>query len=409
MHSPLIPLQPMSAHVAQMPVAEIASFMIMMAPVEQRNLWYPFGYSQMNTPVSACAAHPVLMDMGVSASDNLSRGAVVPGHPKQRRQHCQHTISKNQEQWHEPNSEVLQPKFQQLVNKPESGGNQRADALPSIEDKCQELLNKLESGGKQRADTLLSIKDWTLHLAFDATGCRVVQSALEFANASAAVEIANKLRAHIRRAACSPHANYVVQKMVEVLPLSHVAFVVEELRDVVKDMACNRYACRIICRLLEHGSFMQQTASLVHDLVKSADMLSKHTFGHHVMEVLLEQGTPEQRSTLAAVLCENVASAVQNRNASHVVIAALRSCDETDCQMLLSSLLNTGRLHEFALHKFGSAIVQELLQLPMDQVKLVAGHLRPWILSMQQSKYGLSVVREMESVCPEDCMPQMVC
>merc|ERR1740138_364723 len=91
------------------------------------------------------------------------------------------------------------------------------------------LLTQLEEGGEARAGALATIRGSVLDLAFDSVGCRVIQTALDVTSLKDGAELASELRGHIREAIESKHANYVVQKIVEVLPTSMVSFVVEEL------------------------------------------------------------------------------------------------------------------------------------------------------------------------------------
>ena len=69
-----------------------------------------------------------------------------------------------------------------------------------------------------------------------------------------AAAFATGLRGCVRSAVQSKHANHVVQKIIEVMPVSHASFVVDELKGVGQEVARHCFGCRVMCRILEHLS-----------------------------------------------------------------------------------------------------------------------------------------------------------
>merc|ERR1711998_229218 len=100
-----------------------------------------------------------------------------------------------------------------------------------------------------------------------------------------------EMQGAVRSAAVCPHANYVIQRIIEVLPASTGSFVAEELQGVAVDIAQNRAGCRVICRLVEHTQSDNRTAVLLEEVIKGALQLSRHTFGHYAIQSLLEHGS----------------------------------------------------------------------------------------------------------------------
>jgi len=262
---------------------------------------------------------------------------------------------------------------------------------------CQELGEKLKSSGAQKSEAMLIVKGWASYLSFDAAGCRVVQAALSTASLDDASEIASGLRFHIRAAVVCPHANHVVQKVVELLPPSHTEFVVEELRDVVLEMACHSYACRILCRLLEYQAATPQTISLINDLLKHASELLNDMYCHYVLELTLEHGSHEQRSTIVTAILPKLQSVTHQSHANHVLITALRFCCDADREALVDGLLQSGEVALLAMHKHGCKVVQELLWVPEQEAKPVVAQLLLWEKQLEQSKYGMRVLQDLKS------------
>merc|ERR1711920_1153398 len=86
-------------------------------------------------------------------------------------------------------------------------------------------------------------------------GSRRVQEALkEAANEAVREELVSKLKGHVLEAMVCPHANFVLQKSIELSPAHSLQFVVDELKasNSVTRAARHKYACRILQRLFEH-------------------------------------------------------------------------------------------------------------------------------------------------------------
>eukprot|EP00913_Durusdinium_trenchii_P022711 g21330.t1 len=90
----------------------------------------------------------------------------------------------------------------------------------------------------------------------------------------------------------SPHANYVLQKLVTQLTWSKGAsFVAWELRGDAADLARHRFGCRIFCRLIEFHAAKEGTEDLVEEVLQEAEDLAgircpSCVAGHaHVLEL----------------------------------------------------------------------------------------------------------------------------
>merc|ERR1712070_1084746 len=94
---------------------------------------------------------------------------------------------------------------------------------------CAELSAQIEAGGVARQAAIEALVGNVTELAFDASACRVVQKAIEFGEEEDIASLSFELQGRVREAIRSPHANHVVQKMVEVLPASSLGFAAAEI------------------------------------------------------------------------------------------------------------------------------------------------------------------------------------
>lgn len=262
---------------------------------------------------------------------------------------------------------------------------------------CGKITEGLEAGGQARVDALAQLCGSVMCLALAPEGCRAVQAALEVAPLAIATTLLAELRCHVREAVESPHANYVIQKIVEVMPGRCCDFVVEELCGIGCAVARHRYGCRVLCRLLEHGATIAGLGGLVEELLGEAAELCRHPFAHHVMQSVLEHGTDEQRSRVSAVLrCDLLANA-QHRCASHLVEAALLYCPAEEVSSLAAELLCGGPegVLSLAQGQFGSFVVRSLLRLQGASSSAARGYILQAAERLWADKYGQRVMADL--------------
>lgn len=273
------------------------------------------------------------------------------------------------------------------------------DATPGIvfDDELSELMAQLEKGEDPKPPLASIIHGKVLDLALDPRGCRLIQLALDASSQKQAAELTSELRGHIRTLIQSKHGNYVVQKMVEVLPTSMASFIVEEIRSSAGELARHRYGCRILCRLFEHSGTEGATAELIKELVSEARELSRHAYGYHVMRCILEHGLPEHRHHIAYALCNGVQRHAKHRHASFVVEKALAHCEEQARELVARELLQRPEnVVDLARHQFGRHVVSQLVRIPGECSQMALHNLREGLPQVQTSKHGRRLIEGLK-------------
>jgi pumilio RNA-binding family len=191
----------------------------------------------------------------------------------------------------------------------------------------------------------------------------------------------------------SPHANFVIQKIIAVMPVTRASFVSDELIGNVAEVARHRYGCRILCRLVEHHSGAESMATkiLIDELLQDVAPLCHHSFARHVIESVLEHGTYEQRHKVAVEISRDMLHHARNRNSSYVVERALSSCSIEDQRMIASEFLRSGRdrVVGLAMHDCGSHVVKALLISECTEyVQMIRQILKASEARLTLSKYG---------------------
>jgi hypothetical protein len=256
------------------------------------------------------------------------------------------------------------------------------------------LLTRLKAGDELASEALHELHGSVLRLSFDPIGCRVVQEALGTASSSEAVDLVAELRGHVQNAIMSAHGNYVVQKIVEVMPAAKGRFVAEELLGESPQVSRHRYGCRVMCRLLEHYSTDTLTLALVEEILTEASELSHCTYGRHVIESILVNGLPEQSSRIIQALLPGLPAHAIDRNATFVIETALKNASTFDQSLLSTALFNLEPL-SLAEEQFGFHVVRALVKLPGDGSKKLRSELLLAADRLRQNKYGNQVLAEI--------------
>jgi len=242
-----------------------------------------------------------------------------------------------------------------------------------------ELLTQVRAGGEALRSAVARFR----RLAFNnQDSSRVAQLALEEASPNEAVILLKGLRGHVREALKSMHCNYVIQRAVELLPNESANFIPQELLGSGQDVARHRFGCRILCRLLEHGSLEEASKhALLEEVLADTGDLSRHAFGNFVIRHCLEFGHSWHRHLIASALCvTNLVETAKDQNGSHVVEAAVAFCETADKKSIADALLSDpDQLYSLATDNYGRHPVKALLRTPGVWQVHIAAILRPSI------------------------------
>lgn len=228
-------------------------------------------------------------------------------------------------------------------------------------DAMEQALQNLESTDADcRKNALQWVSEAFWPLALDRKGCRVVQKATDVGTQAYQQKLAENLQGYVYDALQSPHANYVLQKFVEVVPPERIQFIVDEVSQQVLYIARHRFGCRVLQRLLEHCT-PAQTEWMIDKVLSEAAALCRHQYGNFILQHILQYGSLRQRSVIAHVIHEDIMRLSKHRLASHIVSCALVNCSRDDIKMLTEAILqDAGKLYHLSRREYGSFVVREV-------------------------------------------------
>lgn len=261
---------------------------------------------------------------------------------------------------------------------------------------ARNLLEQLSASGQERDSAIARFRK----LAFaDQMSSRAAQLALMESSAKDAADLAFGLRGHVRDAIRSMYANYVVQKLVEVMPTNISNFVAKEMLGVAGDIARHRFGCRVLCRLLEHNECSDPAiAELYEEVLNVAETLCTHSFGSFVIGHFLEFGSPQHRSRVVQAVRKDTYAIAADKRGSHIVEAILQLASPDDKKGVANDLLASEEQLLFLAHnQFGCHVVKSLVRLP-EYRQRAASLLCPHSSQLRVSKYGRHVLALMDAV-----------
>lgn len=201
---------------------------------------------------------------------------------------------------------------------------------------CADVLKIFDSGVEARPVAVRVLCGSARRLAFEYAGSRVLQSALQAADKDAAIRLVRVLHGHVLESTRSPHANFVIQRIIELMPRERFGFISDELAGFGADVAKRPFGCRILSRLIEHSA---PDMPLADEVLQEVDVLCFHPYGKHAVSSLLEHGTEWQRREILNSLHRHLNRILTDYNSSFVLENALTYAALHEAQPLVAELL----------------------------------------------------------------------
>lgn len=339
------------AHAAPMPMAPVA-----------------FALQPMPQAAATAAASAVATPMALGPLQQLQHPQQFPQtwQPLQPQpQQMPHAAATSQSSSSSPREDDAQAAAQVQVQAPvpqQQRPQSQFDALAwwsaAGADKVLSLLAQPDVG--QRRDLITWIAGVAWQMAVRRHGCRILQKALEVADANLQIALAEPLQGHVVEAMRSPHGNHVLQKCIVLLPPERIQFVLAELQGHGADAARHRFGCRILERLLEHCP-SSLTEPLMDEVVAKTEELCRHEFGNYVLQHVLEHGTASHRQKIVNALAPTASRLAKHRVASNVVERALLYCDAEDRRRLSNAISGDARdFTNLSRCYYGSFVARQL-------------------------------------------------
>jgi len=241
-----------------------------------------------------------------------------------------------------------------------------------------------------------------VEMAFkDTESSEAAQEAFEMATGGEQELLANAFHGRVLEAMKHKHANYVIPKLVKVLPSDQSAFIAEELTKYGFFLAQHKQGVRIICEYVQHDHPTETVLKFLGEVLENLRELcsrlnAKNKYGQVVVRHLLEFGTDEHKHTVAVILGEQLWQHASGHESSRVVEAALEHCSSHDQDDLAEELLGQPfELLKLAHDRWGYHVVLAMLRGKFGLRTINALLALDDVHELKESEWGKHVYAEM--------------
>jgi mRNA-binding protein PUF3 len=178
------------------------------------------------------------------------------------------------------------------------------------------------------------------------------------------------------------NGNHVIQKVIERVPMEHMATIVEAFRGHVGRLSVNSYGCRVIQRLLEKVPEPQRRFILT-ELHAEGPKLITDSYGNYVTQHMIEHGLPEDRAKIVELIKAEYMIYSKHKFASNVVERCLVCGSDDQRRDLVQTFISKNERGENNLLNllrdgYGNYVIQKLLEtLARDEYDIFVAALRP--------------------------------
>jgi mRNA-binding protein PUF3 len=177
------------------------------------------------------------------------------------------------------------------------------------------------------------------------------------------VELVKELEPDLINVANDQHGNHVVQQAIVLVPREHLDNIMAGFKGHVCELASHQYGCRVVQRVLEHGSEDDKAAMLL-ELHNGSQKLLTDMYGNYVIQHVLEKGPPEARRRIISVVTPLLLALSRHKNASNVVEKCIALGTPQEQRAIRDQLITKGDdanspLFQLMKDQFGNYVIRK--------------------------------------------------
>ena len=297
------------------------------------------------------------------------------------------------------------------------------------------VLQKLfEFGNPEQCESLARLlTNQCVQLSMQMYGCRVVQKALEYVGTDRLIALVSEFENPpiLLRCVHDSNGNHVIQKCIEVTTRaaqdsnttpevaeylnSRIEFMIDAFKGRAKDLSSHPYGCRVIQRILEHGSNNQKTA-ILEELRQYYSELIQDCYGNYVIQFVMQHGWESDRQVLIKEVQSKLLDFSQHKFASNVVERCLQFANKKDKDEMIWAIINatfdlnnpvdakTGHcvLESMVRDPYANYVVQKVIDVADERQRgAIMRYVKENIVQLRRYTYGKHIIVRLEKITNE--------
>lgn len=196
--------------------------------------------------------------------------------------------------------------------------------------------------------------------------------ALEHVLVEQQAELTKELEPEILRVIRDQNGNHVVQKIIELVPRQCIDFIMNAVRGQVTALASHTYGCRVIQRMLEHGTESDKMEIMM-ELHASAQILITDQYGNYVAQHVIQNGKPEDRAQMIDLVMAQLLTLSKHKFASNVVEKCIEHGTAEQRTSIREQLTTVGSdgtspLQQMMRDQYGNYVIRKSHQLVKSRI-----------------------------------------
>lgn len=170
-----------------------------------------------------------------------------------------------------------------------------------------------------------------------------------------------------------PRANYVIQKLINIIPPDSSSFLYQPLFDNFVQIANNSFGLLVLKQMMAR---VEQKDALKHRVVEltclNFEKLIQNPYGNYAIQHIVENYPKDSLMIMNKILTKIIPYSSQ-KISSNVIEKCLIVCDSLFRRRVVEEILRNGRLGDLMKNKYGNFVTLQLLAsaVPSDKQKLM--------------------------------------
>ena len=139
---------------------------------------------------------------------------------------------------------------------------------------------------------------------------------------------------------------------------------VERFKGQTHSLATHPHGCRVVQSLLECGSPERVHRTIFNEINQHIDDLIQDEHSNYVVQQMLDEGMPEDRTLVIEKVTKNFIPLAQNKFSTNVVQKCLHAMDPAELEQIVECV--SGHVFELASHPYSVHVIQILFAVADD-------------------------------------------